>query len=439
MGKKTEKSNKYNNMIIFGIMIILIVVIVWVGFSTITQKETKAGYGWSVKESLNAAVEEASLLLKESVSDPDYIMLFSTAGYDSDSILSEINSIFPKAKVYGGTSSTGVLTNDGYHTSKTGSLALLGISSNRMTFGVGGADLDNFENARDAGKDAIENAIENAGKTDELPKLILITVAPGNEEEVLLGIEDVIGWGIPVIGGSSGDDDLTGKWHQYDNNRIYSNGVSLTAIFTDLDVRFIYEAGYEKSKTQGTITKAEGRTIYEIDGRPAGEVYNEWCEGCITKELANGGTILSQSTFWPFAKIIEREYDIYYLSLHPLSVDGNDKSLTLFANVMRGDKLLIMHGDWELLLNRAKTTPHKLMDNKELINKKPLFGIYTFCGGSLLGIPEDQRFRLSGFVNEELNGIPFIGTFTFGEQGPLGIVNHHGNLANSLILFSEEN
>ena len=105
---------------------------------------------------------------------------------------------------------------------------------------------------------------------------------------------------------------------------------------------------------------------------------------------------------------------------------------------MRGDNILIMHGDWELQLNRAQTTPNKVMSNKELENKDSIFGIYTFCGGSLLGIPEDQRFRLSGLINEELDGLPFIGAFTFGEQGPLGIVNHHGNLANSLIIFSEE-
>jgi len=68
---------------------------------------------------------------------------------------------------------------------------------------------------------------------------------------------------------------------------------------------------------------------------------------------------------------------------------------------------------------------------------KPLFGIYTYCAGTMLAIPETERPKIPLLVNNALGGVPFIGTFTFGEQGPLGAGNHHGNLINSMVLFGE--
>ncbi|MHC1600020.1 MAG: FIST N-terminal domain-containing protein [Candidatus Methanospirareceae archaeon] len=123
-----------------------------------------------------------------------------------------------------------------------------------------------------------------------------MTAAPGEEEEILAGIEEVTGKDVPVFGGSSGDNDITGKWKQFANERVYSNGISLTAIYTDLKVGWALEAGYKRSEYRGTITKAEGRTIYEIDNQPAAEVYNYWTGGkVVAEELETGCSVLSKT------------------------------------------------------------------------------------------------------------------------------------------------
>jgi len=403
------------------------------------EEQTIVAYGYSVKDTETEAVEEAVSMIKTKLAEPDYILLFSTVGYDSETVLKEVNRLLPNTDVYGGTSMLAVITKDGWHQGDKGSLAMMAISSPKITFGVGGANIDDYVSAKEAGKAAIQDAIKNAGKEGEYPQLVLITGSVGNEEEVLSGIEEVIGWGIPVIGGSAGDNDLTGKWKQFANDKVYSNGVGLTAIFSDLKIAYAYEAGYETRKEKGAITKAEGRIIYEIDNKPAAEVYNEWCNGCVAEELETGGSVLLKTNFWPLAKIIETETGIYYLSIHPLSIDAKDKSLTVFTNVMAGDNILLMHGDWELLLNRAKVTPQKALPSKDMKKGEAILGIYTYCAGTMLAIPEEERPKMPSLISETIGEeIPFIGTFTFGEQGPLGLVNHHGNLINSIILFSEK-
>lgn len=402
------------------------------------EEKTNSAYGYSIKDSESEAVQEAVSMIKTKVARPDYILLFSTVGYDSEIILKEVNRLLPAAKVYGGTSMLSVMSSRGLHLGNKGSLAMIGVSSPKIAFGVGGANIDDYASAKEAGKAAMQNALKNSGREGESPQLVLITGSPGSEEEILKGIEEVIGWGIPVIGGSAGDNDLSGKWKQFANNEVYGNGVSLTAVFTDLKIGYYYEAGYNQEEGRNIIDKAEGRVIYEIGGRPAAEAYNEWCNGCVAEKLEEGGSILSETTLWPLAKVIKTEAGTYYLSIHPLSIDAQDKSLSIFANVMNGDEIVLMHGDWQLLLNRAKTTTHKAMLSQNIGKGEPIFGIYTFCAGTMLAIPEEERPRIPVLVSEEIGGqTPFAGTFTFGEQGPLGVVNHHGNLINSMVVFSE--
>ena len=401
------------------------------------------GYGWSDNNDEMKAVEEAVSSVRTQLGgkSPDIAILFSTAGYDSNKVLSEVRRLLPDVQIYGGTSCLAVQTKEGFHVGGKGSLALLAVATENITFGVGGASIDDFPTAREAGKAAIQAAMEAAGeKGASKPKLVLMTGSVGHEEALLAGIEEVIGKDVPVLGGSAGDNYITGEWRQFTNGDVYSNGISLCAIYTDLKVGWAYEAGYLRSENRGTITRAEGRIIYEIDNRPAAEVYNEWTGGAVVADkLATGGSVLSKATFYPLAKVIKNEEKEYTLSIHPLSINASDHSLEVFVNVEEGDEVLLMHGDWELLLNRALTTPTKALESEALSKEDVSFGIYTFCAGTMLAIPEDERPKMPVLVKTAIGDAPFIGTFTFGEQGHIrDIGNVHGNLVNSMIIFTEK-
>ncbi|MGB2728201.1 MAG: FIST N-terminal domain-containing protein [Halobacteriota archaeon] len=403
----------------------------------------RVGSGWSVKSNERAAVEEALSSARAQLKgkSPEFVILFSTVGYDSDKVLGEVRSLLGDVQVYGGTSCLSVQNNDGLHVGERGSLALLAVSSENITFGVGGVSIGDYSSARDAGKAAILTAIDAAEKVEgETPKIVLMTAAPGEEEEVLAGIEEVIGNDVPVFGGSSGDNDITGKWKQFANDRVYSNGISLTAIYTDLKVGWALEAGYERSEYRGTITRAEGRTIYEIDNQPAAEVYNTWTGGSVVaEELETGGSVLSKATFYPLAKVLKNGGEEYTISIHPLSINATDHSLEVFANVDKGDEVMLMHGDWELLLNRALSTPTKALESESLSEVDISFAIYDFCAGTMLAIPEDERPKMFALVKTAIGDAPFIGTFTFGEQGHIrGAGNYHNNLVNWMVVFTEE-
>jgi hypothetical protein len=102
-----------------------------------------------------------------------------------------------------------------------------------------------------------------------------------------------------------------------------------------------------------------------------------------------------------------------------------------------GDEIVLLHGDWDILLNRFRTTPAKALEEFKIKKGKALFALYTYCAGTMLAIPKEERPKMPLLVKEVIGDIPFIGTFTFGEQGFVpGIGNHHGNLVNSIILLT---
>ena len=411
-----------------------------------SEKKITVGYGWSVKTDSVKAIDEAIKGVKSKFlnKSPEYAILFSNANYDSQKIISEIYKTWPEIKVYGGTSFEAVMDKDGFH---KGGLTLMGISSKKIDFGVGGADIEKL-GAKEAGRQAILKAIENAGKKGILPKIVLITGSAGKEEEVLSGIESIIGNKIPIVGGSAGDNDLSGKWQEFANQKIFKNGVSLTAVYTNLSIGWAYEAGFKKTFNKGVITKASGRTIYEINGQPAAEVYNKWTNGLISKELKTGGPIFQKTALYPLAEIIPGKGGVVrYLSIHPLSVNvkkanlGENKiyneSLSVFANVKKGEKIMLMQGSWELLLDRCQSTPANALILGGIEKDQAYFGIYTYCAGTMNAVPKEQRLKMPVMVQNAIGqSVPFVGTFTFGEQGLIeGVGNKHGNLVNSMVIF----
>lgn len=404
------------------------------------------GYGWSIKDNPKEAVEEAVSLMKQGLGEksPKYVLVFigigkGNIGYNPEEVIAELkNQLGPEVKIHGGSSSLGVLTKEGFHIGEVGSLALIGVASEKMNFGVGGVSLDELS-PKEVGKKAMELAIKNSQK-EGLPQIVYMTASPGVEEEILPGIEEILGKDIPVIGGSGGDNDLSGKWWMFANDRLYKNGVVLTAIYTDLKIGYAYEHSYLASENKGIVTKAEGRVLYEIDGKPAAEVYNEWTGGLVKEILGKGGTILSEvASFYPLARGIKAAgKKVFYISVMPYVVN-KDKSLGLFANIETGDEVMLLHGNWELLLNRAYSTPKQALTSKAISPGKGLFGIYTFCTGAMFAVPEEERAKFPVLVDSALEGIPFVGTFTLGEQIFLpGAGNRHSNLVNSMIVFGEE-
>ncbi len=212
----------------------------------------------------------------------------------------------------------------------------------------------------------------------------------------------------------------------------------ITVLFPSTQISYAFHSGYDPSNITGLVTRCEGRTLLEIDGRPAAEVYNEWTGGAVAEMLPDGGNVLALTTLFPLGRVVGEVGGLpYYKLSHPDSVTA-EGGLTLFSNIEEGDRLTLMTGSVESLVERAGRVTKAAVDAGDFSEEQIVGGLAIYCAGCMLTV-EPKMDEVSGFIRQALNDQPFVGVFTFGEQGCfVGNDNAHGNLMISIVAFSNQ-
>lgn len=286
----------------------------------------------------------------------------------------------------------------------------------------------------DDSKAALQEALLAANKPGELPAFIWCSPSPGLEEGLLTGIRELIGNDVPVFGGSSADNDVSGNWCMFDGQQLIHSGFIIAVLFPSVPISFYFSCGYEQTPLSAVVTSACERQLISLDDQPAADVYNGW-RALKGQPVLPSGPVLAASTFSPLGRIVEQDAINMALLSHPALIKA-DGSIDLFSRVNIGDRLTFMQGDAELLVQRAATVSGIARQQlTNLYDSKPQAAIIIFCAGCMLAIPDDIK-RVHQGIKHQLNNTPFIGGYTFGEQGRFADgINRHGNLMISAIIF----
>lgn len=363
--------------------------------------------------------------------------------HDPDALHDAVARLLPEAAVIGGSSNGGAL--DGTGVTDPGAVGIWGLCDANGDFGA--ASGDKGDDPAGAAERILREAILAADCPGELPDLVWILQSPGQEERVLDGLRRVVGDRCPVVGGSTADADLSGRWTQFGPRAVHGDGLAVLAFFCSRCPEVHFRGGYEPAGFSGTVTRvsaadapaqappdgAPGRILREIDGRPASAVYNDWTGGAIADAIPQGGKVLAQTSMFPLAVETGTQDGVtQYLLVHPEAVLP-DGALTTFADVAPGAVLHAMTGSKDLLIQRAGIVTRQARALHSSSNP-PLGALVVVCGGCRMALGEDW-VRLAPEVSAALDGAPFLMGFTFGEQGPSGGRNSHGNLMISAVVF----
>ncbi|TXD39636.1 hypothetical protein FRC96_06835 [Lujinxingia vulgaris] len=380
-----------------------------------------------------AAHEGYQVLAQRLGAAPDIIFVYTTETYDTAAVNGRLAELAGGVPIHGGTSCQGVMTDEGVASDQGHGLAMMGIADAEGAYGVGVSEIG--ESPREAARRAVQGALSQAGRPGQVPQMLWLMAAPGCEEELIAGIQELLGSKVPILGGSSADNTVAGQWKQFANEEVFENAVVVAAIFSSADVDYSFHSGYEPTAKRGRVTRAEGRVLYAIDGQPAAQVYNAWTGGAIDEELEQGGNILGKTTLFPLGREVGTiEGTPYFQLSHPdgLSPQGG---LTLFSTVEEGEELVLMTGTVDSLISRAGRVGQAVRDIAASEDKEIVGSLVIYCAGCMLTVQEriDEVAREMG---EVLGGKPYIGAFTFGEQGCfIGGENRHGNLMISVVTF----
>lgn len=393
--------------------------------------KTKVGYS-TLKDSYakgKEAAKNANVGMR-----PKLGMMYCSCNDDVEEVVNGAMSSMKGAPVIGCTSSGMIMTNDGIIESEDGFAGLMSFDDKNMNIGVAAHKAG--KNAREIGRKVARQAVENAGENYS-PNYFYMVASPKEEEDYLMGIQDVIGR-VPMFGGSAADDTVEGNWKIFCNDQVFSDGVAVAFFYTDNDIVTSYTGAYRDTENYGLITEVKNdRTLVKIDGISALKKYADWI-GKKPSEL-KGQNLLVASITKPLG--VKDPLGNLTVVRHPMFGDDmgtrttTDDVINLGNKVVEKTAIVQLEATVDELIKSTKTT---LKDVKSQLTTEPAGYFLVHCGGRKLGIG-DRIDEVYKNLVEEAHGVPFITVFTFGEYG---YDEHSANICGGLMLsftaFGEE-
>ena len=358
---------------------------------------------------------------------PAWALLYGVQGSPFARIMSTLKRRFPKLQLFGASSFQGVFTERGFSRKP----ALLVADEKDDIAPAFALTATSAGAARERARIACKDIEKQLGRR---PSMLLLHATPGFEERILAGVSDAFKNEVPVYGGSAADDDLSGKWQVFANGALCNEGFLLIGLSSSRAPSGGFLGGYLPTEHTGKVTRAEGRVVYEIDGEPAAVVYNRWTDGAISEEVEAGGNIMPKTNLLPLGRTVGNAHGMpRRLLSHPKDVVLGRKALSFFAEISRGDQVILMTSTRGPLVSRVRRAVQRAKGARPDGARGALL---VYCAGCL-GIMLDQADRIAKEFAEELGGVPFVGIATFGEQGAFfeRAESWHGNLMCSAVLL----
>ena len=208
-----------------------------------------------------------------------------------------------------------------------------------------------------------------------------------------------------IVGGAAGDDGKFVRTLVGAGTRVSSGGAALLHVFSSRRWGVGVDHGLQPATAVMRVTRARGNVVYEIDGRPAFDVYRDYAR--------RKGVDLKPEEAGPF--FINNELGLVLFNelkkaRAPLSSEGG--ALTCAAEVPQGAGVCILDGSRGDLLAAAERAAREA---SERLGRQRAGGILLFdciCRGTILG--EDFGREIDA-VRSVFPGVPIAGFLTYGE------------------------
>lgn len=240
--------------------------------------------------------------------------------------------------------------------------------------------------------------------------MLLSDGVAGNQQEVIRGVHDIVGAGVPLVGGCAGDGMKMEQTFQIHGDEVISGGVVGAAIASDGPIGLGWSHGWERVGEPMLVTSSAGNRVCEIDDRPALDHYLE----------SLGAP--------PEVRSDPREFT-RWARTHPLGLgrrrnghepvrcvgeaDFEQRSILCTAEVPAGGLTWFMHGDADSVL---RSTSKACGDAASALGDSTPLGIVVFDCIGRRGVLGDARISEEvAAIRECVGDAPVSGLYTYGE------------------------
>jgi hypothetical protein len=387
---------------------------------------TKAGIGMSRHHNPDVAEREAAeqALQMAGVSKPDFVFVFGSIGYHQHSLLRAVREATSGAHLTG-CSAEGTINRDDADESNF-SVVVAAISSDKLW----------WHNGLAAGLEADPRAVGKRVAKGLMPHLSADTIGlfvfPDGAKDFVIPTENLVDnffrgleenlpseRFLPMWGGGAGNNfiDLASPTYQYCDDEVITDGVSYALLSGKAQAGWAISHGCIPIGGERVVTRSQGNIIYEIDGKPAMEVFEEY----IPK-----GTLNDDGDWIRYAISLSLSFkapsymkDEEYVVRGMPTVSMADGSITVQTEVPEGTRVWLSSRDKEKVSNGFDRMSQQIKE--QLGGEKPKLIFQFECGtrGKMMFRDKEKLQILKRFRQSLDADVPWVGFYTVGEIGPV--------------------
>jgi hypothetical protein len=378
----------------------------------------KAGVGMSRHHNPNLAGREAAeqALKKAGVYRPDFVFMFASVGYAQHPLLRAVREATGGAPLTG---CSGEGTINGADADESNFSVVVTVISSDELHWHNGLATGLEDDPRTTGKQVAQELLPHLS-ADTIGLFVFPDGMMDNLEPFIAGLEGNLSLErfLPLWGGGAGNNFSPGQpTYQYCDDEVVTEGVSYALLSGEAHTAWAISHGLIPIGGERKVTRSQGNVIYEIDGKPATEVLNEYLpEGALTDDRDWIRYAISLALSFKAPNYMKDEE---YVVRGVPAVRMADGSIVVQTEIEEGTSVWLSSRDKEKISTgfdrMAEQIKHQLGGEKP----KLVFQFECLTRGKSMFREQEKLELLKQFRQSLGPDVPWAGFYTIGEIGPV--------------------
>jgi hypothetical protein len=378
--------------------------------------------------SRRAITECLEAALGEEDTDCDLVVVYASMGHDFQALVDEAARLAPHARIVG-SSCCGVVGREGV----SESMHDVAIMTVRGADELAVAALDGIHahNSYDCGTLLAASLLR-----DQPDTTVVLYLGSGIDianDEVIRGMESILGDGVTIVGATSSDNMKGLASFQMADGRVTEHGAWAVG-FADPTLQAVTQAthGFVAVGEPMIVTRAEGNRIIELDGRPAWEQYTGRL--ALEPSATCGDTIPIGALAEELPAELAEEYGNPHI-LRVVTSHDPDGAMHYATTIAQGTRLWLTVRDEERIFNDMDRMMGQMVDRIGPHSVEAVFHADCLARGRFLfdRVMKDELVsRMQYPLSHRGTPPPWLGMYGFGEFARLGGKNTYHNYTTAI-------
>lgn len=358
---------------------------------------------------------------RKELKNPLVLVFGNRYALESQEIYQEVKDLYPEGEIVFGTTSGEILESKVYEES----IVLTAIEFEKSSFRIVHENMNNHNmNVEELGYSLVE-----ALPKENLKHTFIISEGTNvNGSGLIKGLEAKLESKVSISGGLCGDDARFERTLASYNENPKEGEVICIGFYGDtLDITSANYGGWTGFGPQRTITKSKNNILYELDGKPALDLYKLYL-GDKAKGLPEAALL------YPLSVHMQDSKEVIVRTI--LNIDETNNTMILAGDVPEGSKVQLMMSTVDDIAEGAAVAGEYAMRGRET---EPELALLVSCVGRKLVMDQRTEEEVEEVISTIGNKAKIMGFYSYGEMAPFAGQQEcklH-NQTMTLTLFSE--